>query len=158
MLLPYLVGVWEKNEGISAALSVRACGSVEAKLIGGDHPADFAGLDLDLLVVSPEAVGWAGAGNITCRAVLLHGAAGPLVRILRAGYAVSYGTSPRDTLTFSSLEEGEHVCLALQRELVTLEGTILEPQEWRLPYPAGVSPLTYLAVAGGVLLLGGSSF
>ena len=154
MLLPYLVGVWEKNEGIGPALSVRIGGSVEAKLIDGTHPADFSGLELDLLVVSPEAVGWMGAGGLTTRAVLLPGSAGPLSRILRTDRVVSYGSSPKDTLTFSSLE-GSQLCLALQRELVTLEGTVLEEQEFVLRYPEDTTPRRFLAVTGAVLLLGG---
>lgn len=74
-----------------------------------------------------------------CRTVLLPGGAGPLARALRTGQAVSYGTSPRDTLTFSSLE-GDRICLALQRELVTLQGTVVEQQEMVLPFPAGSLP------------------
>ena len=101
---------------------------------------------------SPPA-GWAGAGAVDCRTVLLPGGAGPLARALRTGQAVSYGTSPRDTLTFSSLE-GDRICLALQRELVTLQGTVVEQQEMVLPFPPEASPLPFLATAGTLLLLG----
>lgn len=110
-----------------------------ARLRSGRHPAELAEGVLDLLVVSPGALGWAGAGAVDCRTVLLPGGAGPLARALRTGQAVSYGTSPRDTLTFSSLE-GDRICLALQRELVTLQGTVVEQQEMVLPFPAGSLP------------------
>ncbi|MFQ9411602.1 MAG: hypothetical protein ACLR1T_11845 [Evtepia gabavorous] len=60
---------------------------------------------------------------------------------------------PRDTLTFSSLGQ-DTLCLALQRELVTLSGDCLEPQEWPLPRQSQASPLFLLACAGLQLLLG----
>ena len=104
-------------------------------------------------MISPGAVGWAGAGAVHCRTVLLPGAAGPLARTLQAGQAVSYGTSPRDTLTFSSLE-GDRLCLAVQRELVPLSGPVVEQQELVLPFPTGASPLPFLAAAGALLLCG----
>ena len=81
------------------------------------------------------------------------GTAGPLARALNARQAVSYGTSPRDTLTFSSLE-GDRLCLAVQRELVTLGGAVVEQQELVLPFSTGASPLPFLAAAGTLLLLG----
>lgn len=148
----HTIGIWERDEGICAAVTPWvAQGGI--KLLPGSHPADFASEVLSLLVISPGATGWAGAGAVDCQTVLLPGSAGPLARSLRTGCAVSYGTSPRDTLTFSSLE-GEQICLALQRELVTLDGSVLEQQELVLPFPPGTSPLPFLAVAGILLLLG----
>ncbi len=146
------VGIWERDEGILDAVARRLPPSA-ARLRSGRHPAELAEGVLDLLVVSPGALGWAGAGAVDCRTVLLPGGAGPLARALRTGQAVSYGTSPRDTLTFSSLE-GDRICLALQRELVTLQGTVVEQQEMVLPFPPEVSPLPFLATAGTLLLLG----
>lgn len=148
----YQVGIWEFNEGLLEAVRTRMLPDA-ARLRSGRHPAELAGEPLDLLAVAPGATGWAGAGAVECRAVLLPGAAGPLARALRTGQAVSYGTSPRDTLTFSSLE-GDQICLALQRELVTLEGAVVEQQEMVLPFPVGASPLPFLALAGTLLLLG----
>ena len=124
------VGIWERDEGILDAVARRLPPSA-ARLRSGRHPAELAEGVLDLLVVSPGALGWA----------------------LRTGQAVSYGTSPRDTLTFSSLE-GDRICLALQRELVTLQGTVVEQQEMVLPFPPEASPLPFLATAGTLLLLG----
>ena len=146
------VGIWERDErvaaAVEAALAVRG-----AAVRTGRHPAELADTPLDLLAISPGALGWAGAGAVHCRTVLLPGAAAPLARALRAGQAVSYGTSPRDTLTFSSLEGGR-LCLAVQRELVTLEGAVVEQQELVLPFPTGASPLPFLAAAGALLLCG----
>lgn len=146
------IGVWERNEGIgaTAAAGVAALGG---ELVDGSHPAELAAQPLDLLAVSPGAMGWAGAGSIVCRTVLLPGGVGALARHLRAEQAVSYGTSPRDSITFSSLEGGR-LCLALQRELVTLSGGVVEQQELVLPCPVWDSPLPALAAAGVLLLAG----
>ena len=127
---------------------------LHARLLGGDHPADFTDGVLDLLCMAPGAAGWAGAPAVQCRMLLLPGGLGPLARGLRPVCAVSYGTSPKDTLTLSRLE-GTQICLALQRELVTLDGGLVEEQEWVLPFPAGWDPMNYLAMAGVLLALGG---
>ena len=146
------VGVWEADEGIAAA--VRAgLGVCSAQVRTGRHPAELAASPLELLTISPGARGWAGAGAVRCAAALLPCTAGPLARALSVRQAVSYGTSPRDTLTFSSLE-GDRLCLAVQRELVTLTGAVVEQQELVLPFPTGASPLPFLAAAGTLLLMG----
>lgn len=148
------VGIWERGEGIFNAVQA-AVGQQESdvELLRGNHPADFTDGKLDLLCISPAATGWAGANAVDCRMLLIPGAAGPLARGLRCSCAVSYGTSPKDTLTFSSLE-GAHICVALQRELVTLKGGVVEQQEFILPYPPEQSPLPHLAAVGILLLLG----
>lgn len=139
------MGIWERDEGIRTAVEA-GLGELAAEVRAGRHPAE-------LLTVSPAARGWAGAGAVPCGTVLLPGTAGPLARALNARQAVSYGTSPRDTLTFSSLE-GDRLCLAVQRELVTLGGAVVEQQELVLPFSTGASPLPFLAAAGTLLLLG----
>lgn len=146
------VGIWERDEGIFPAVSAGA-GPRRPRLIAGRHPAELAEPALDLLVVSPGATGWAGVSTVSCRTALLPGQAGPLARLLRGECVVSYGTSPKDTLTFSSLE-GNRLCLALQRELVTLQGSVVERQELVLHLPPERSPLALLAAAGTLLLLG----
>lgn len=146
------VGIWETGEALTNAvgelLSTRGI-----QVLCGDHPAPLSASPLDLLAVGPVAKGWAGAGAIRCPMVLLPGTAGPLARCLRAGCVVSYGTDHRDTLTFSSLE-GAQIGLAVQRELVTLEGCVVERQELPLPLPEGFSPQLLLAAAGVLLLTG----
>ena len=145
------MGIWERDEGIRAAVEA-GLGELAAEVRAGRHPAELAGARLELLTVSPAARGWAGAGAVPCGTVLLPGTAGPLARALNARQAVSYGTSPRDTLTFSSLE-GDKICLALQRELVSLAGHVVERQEFVVPFPPGEDPMTFLAAAGVLLLL-----
>ncbi len=100
------IGVWEREEGVAGAVeaALAAAGRAGLRLLTGAHPAALAGEALSLLTVSPGAVGWAGAGAIACRTVLLPGSAGPLARHLKADRAVSYGPSPKDSITLSSLE------------------------------------------------------
>lgn len=148
------VGIWERGNGVFDGVKrVLERREDSAVLLRGSHPADFREGKLDLLCIAPSAQGWAGAGAIDCRMLLLPGGLGPLARGLRCACAVSYGTSPKDTLTFSSLE-GDQVCVALQRELVTLPGGVVEQQEWVLPFPVGSDPMDYLAAVGVLLILG----
>ena len=145
------IGVWERDEGLAERVSrlaegcsalVRACG----------HPALLAGVELDLLVVSPLAAGWAGAGQLSCRTALLPGGLPALTRALPAGTVLSYGASSRNTLTLSSLDE-QRASVAVQREFVSLDGRAVERQELILPR-GGCSPDLLLAQAGAALLLG----
>ena len=151
------VGVWERGEGLCEAVKedLEHSGLERPALFCGCHPAELAGESLDLLVVSPGATGWAGAASVTCRLLLLPGSAGPLARGMQVEGAVSYGAGPKNTITLSSLE-GDKICLAIQRELVTVEGGVVERQELVLPYPAGrENPDLFMARVGTLLLLGG---
>lgn len=60
---------------------------------------------------------------------------------------------PRDSLTISS-REGDRLWAALQRELVTLGGQVVERQEFPLPLGPDGRAMSDLAVAGALLLLG----
>lgn len=148
----YQIGVWEQNEGLGP-LARELSG--EAEVTGAEHPALLAGREYDLLVVSPRAVGWAGAAALGCETVLLPGAAGPFVRSLRARRAVSYGLNPKDTLTVSSLV-GDRISVALQRGIIRLDGIVVEEQELVLPY-AGELPELVLARVGVELLVKGTA-
>lgn len=144
------IGVWEQNEGLAEL--VQSLTGERAEVADAEHPSLLAGEDYDLLIVSPLAVGWAGA-VLESETVLLPGAAGPLAGSLTAQRAVSYGLNPKDTLTVSSMD-GEHICVALQRGLIRLDGEIVEEQEMVLPY-AGELPELVLAKVGIKLLVGG---
>ena len=126
--------VFEDHEGIEADILRRLAG------LGGRPEARSAGQRPALLVVSP-------------RTALLPGDP-PLPELeLQAASAVSYGAGPRNTLTISS-RTVDRLWVALQRELVTVQGQVVERQEfpWRLS--PGASPQAALAVAGALLLLG----
>ena len=105
-----------------------------------------------LLVVAPE-VCLAECGKLECGTVLLPGSAAQQLDGLQARSAVSYGLSGRDTITVSSAE-GRRLWVAVQRDLVRLDGTVLERQEFPVRVPEGADELRTLALAGAMLLLG----
>lgn len=145
------IGVWERDEGLAERVS-RLAEGVPALVRACRHPALLAGLALDLLVVSPGATGWAGAGAINCRTALLPGGRSALTRLLPAVTVLSYGASSRNTLTLSSLDESR-ASVAVQREFLSLDGHAVERQELVLPCD-GCAPDLLLAEAGAALLLG----
>ncbi len=145
------IGVWERDEGLADRVSRLAEGAA-ALVRACRHPALLAGLSLDLLIVSPGATGWAGAGALNCRTALLPGGRSALTRALPAGVVLSYGASSRNTLTLSSLD-GQRASVAVQREFVSLDGRAVDRQELVLPYDGG-PPDLLLAEAGAALLLG----
>ena len=145
------IGVWERDEGLAERVS-RLAEGVPALVRACRHPALLAGLALDLLVVSPGATGWAGAGGINCRTALLPGGRSALTRLLPAVTVLSYGASSRNTLTLSSLDESR-ASVAVQREFLSLDGHAVERQELVLPCD-GCAPDLLLAEAGAALLLG----
>ena len=136
--------VLEAGEGIEAAILQRlsARGGLGGRCTSGDHPA--------LLVVSPKAAERGVSLPGQCRTALVPG---ELALPLRAASAVSYGVSPRDSLTLSS-REGDILWAALQRELVTVDGRVVERQEFPLSLEPGAGELSALAAAGALILLG----
>lgn len=108
-----------------------------------------------LLALSPNALPAPHAPGLRADCLLLPGDSGSaLAREVRAVQLVGYGFSPRDTLTVSGVT-GTGRMLCLQRALLTLRGTLLEPQE--IPFPtefAALSPERALFAAGVRLLAG----
>ena len=145
------IGVWERDEGLAERVSRLAQGRT-ALVRACRHPALLAGLKLDLLVVTPGASGWAGAGALYCRTALLPGGLSALTRALPADTLISYGASGRNTLTLSSLDE-LRASVAVQREFVSLDGKAVDRQELILPWD-GLTPDLLLAETGAALLLG----
>ena len=123
------IGLLEGGTGCAGLLSRALPPGLWARC----HPAQAGGV-YDLLLVALDWCGPLPAG-LTCRALLWPGRLGPLTEALEAGWVVSYG-------------------LALQREVVTLAGRSLEPQEVPLRGFAGVAPELVLAWAGVLLLAG----
>lgn len=139
--------VIETGEGIEETIlrGLAAQSGIIERCVSLSHPA--------LLVVSPKAAARELELPEACRTVLLPGDAGKLLDGLRAASAVSYGVSPRDSLTISS-REGNKLWAALQRELVTVGGQVVERQEFPLTLTSQGGELSTLAVAGALLLLG----
>lgn len=65
-----------------------------------------------------------------CRVLLAPGDCPAVLDLVQAGTVISYGLSPRDSLTLSSLTEP---VLCVQRALPRLDGTVVDPQEFPLP-------------------------
>lgn len=147
---------------ISEAL--RACGGEpEVGICRFDTISAMHGFCPDVLVLSPAAAsdGSIAAGKTACGIALLPGdTAGPAVSAaagdtgdsgIDAGCVVTYGMSPKNTITLSSISET--VCvLALQRELLTAGGDVLERQEIKVA--GGMKPDILLAVMGTLLICG----
>ncbi|MDD3347131.1 hypothetical protein [Oscillibacter sp.] len=118
----------------------------EALLPAGVVPLRFASemakKPWELLALTPEGCRRLGNGTIRCRALLVPGECrGELLEHVEAQSVVTYGLSPRDSLTFSSLTEP---VLCVQRALPRPDGGVVEPQEYPLPpllKPAELLPL-----------------
>lgn len=87
-----------------------------------------------------------GAGPL-CRILLTPGDCPPAI-LTGAETVVSYGLSPRDSLTLSSLTEP---VLCVQRALPRPDGTVVEPQE--IPLPSLSGPAEVLLPLLGLRLL-----
>ena len=134
--------VLEQGESLARRLVARFGPAVDAR----QHP--------HLLIIAPGTRSAPEPGGLHCRTVLLPGDCGGLLDRIYAQSAVSYGLSGRDTITLSSRDE-QRIWVALQRELVRLDGTVLERQEICVPIREGLDERQTLALAGAVLLLGG---
>ena len=104
----------------------------------------------DFLALTPMGCRMLAELDVRARLLLLPGSCG--TGCFWAETVVTYGLSPRDSITFSSLREP---VLCVQRRLTDLHGTVIEPQE--LPLPPDwtrfeAEPL--LLLAGARLLLG----
>lgn len=145
------VEVWERGKRLSGLLRQLLPGEMREGLRivpAGELPGEMRP---DLVVLAPC---WRGGGEGgICRCLLSPGSVGGLTGRFSAGWVVSYGLDRRDTLTLSAMEGGR-LCVALQRELVTLDGTTVEGQERPLSNGMGLSPAEALACVGVQLLLG----
>lgn len=73
--------------------------------------------------------------SVSCACLLVEGICpAELLSSVKTAHVVTYGMSPRDSLTLSSLREP---VLCVQRSLTRPDGTIMEPQE----LPLGELPL-----------------
>lgn len=88
------------------------------------------------------------SGGVVCRLLLAPGDLPALPPRLRAETVVSYGLSPRDSLTLSSLTEP---MLCVQRALPRPDGGVVDPQE--VPLPPLPAPAEALLPLLGLRLL-----
>ena len=145
------IGVWEQEEGLAERVAALVSGC-RAMVRACRHPALLAGQELDLLVVSPGATGWAGALALSCATALLPGGLSALTRSLPAHSVLSYGPSGRNTITLSGLNNGQ-AAVAVQREFPSLSGRSVERQELVRPFDGATTTDLFLAQVGAALLL-----
>ena len=108
------------------------------------------------LVVLTKANAKLPKAALKCRVLLMPGE----VRATELGtitpeWVASYGMSARDTITASSLDP-EQPMLALQRELVSIDGFVHEQQEIAVQIGEAENPMQAMAFYGACLLLGQS--
>ena len=127
--------------------------SIARCLVGRFGPAVRAEDKPRLLVVGPGGELPPGRELLECGTVLLPGGAGEVLEQVRAGSAVSYGLSRRDTITLSS-QSADRLWVAVQRELVRVDGTVLDRQEVPVRLPREMEAMQLLALTGAMLLLG----
>lgn len=84
-----------------------------------------------------------------CRILLLPD---ELISIPACDIAVSYGMSLKCSVTLSAT--GKKPVLAIQRELVTLKGKTIEPQEIPLKNPLFLSKYPLMATSAALLIMG----
>lgn len=106
----------------------------------------------DLLIVSPKSQCRAEK-IVDSKCILLPGDLLDGHGEITSEYAISYGMSPRETITVSSLSQ-EGAVISLQRELVTLAGEVLEQQELPKIPLMNASPEHVMTIAGALLLAG----
>jgi len=121
------------------------------RLVARFGPAVGADRQPGLLVIGPGVTEL--PVPLVCQTVLLPGSCSGLLNRVRAKSAVSYGLSGRDTITLSS-RRGDRLWVAVQRELVRLDGTVLERQEFSVQVGEELDTLSVLALTGAKLLLG----
>lgn len=113
--------------------------------------APGAVLRCGLLVVSPT---WHCDGKVVdavCRILLTPTGTAGLFRRLETDWVVSFGPSPQDSVSFSSLEPGA-LMLSVRREVPTLSGGLLDMQDIPVRCPEGAVPEEALAAGAAVLL------
>lgn len=104
-----------------------------------------------LLALTPEgcqALADSKGGGIICRFLLAPGELPVLPHRIQAETVISYGLSPRDSLTLSSLAEP---VLCIQRALPRLDGAVIDAQE--VPLPPLPAPAEALLPLLGLRLL-----
>jgi hypothetical protein len=157
------------GDGLSASILAgigRYGGAEGVRLTTAASCSELRGSRPDILVLSEEAPMSClrPESSIRCGILLLPGdtvaddtvaddriAGGNDTCGCEAGCIVTYGMSPKNTITLSSISETSCV-LAIQREFLTVSGDMLERQEIRIM--GGMKPGRLLAVAGALLILG----
>ena len=115
-----------------------------------------SGIKPDILILSSKYSRDAHSipENTSCGILLTpSGKMQELSKNIKADTVISYGMSPKDSITLSSIEPGS-IMLSIQRELPTLSDTILERQDIPVRSPDGAAPEDAMAFSAAMLLAG----
>ena len=137
---------------VARAIIQRLAADGSVTVSGVASPSEILRGRPDVLVITPgyDAARRENAQKrVSCGILLAPG--GTSLDFADAQSIVTYGMCPRDTITLSSISDGSCV-LALQRELLTAAGDILDRQELIVRGDGTTDHL--LATAGAMLLLG----
>ena len=114
-----------------------------------ERPEDLTGKEWPLLTLMGKRVCSLNSERIRCRILLVPGDCDPSrLAQIQTGCVITYGLSPRDSLTLSSLTEP---VLCVQRILPRPDGALIEPREF--PLPALPAPAADLLPLLGLRLL-----
>lgn len=114
-----------------------------------ESAAELAGRQWTLLALTAAGMGTLEHTALRCRVALVPGeCASGRLRRLQAESVVTWGLSPRDSLTLSSLAQP---VLCVQRTLLRPDGGVVEPQE--IPLPPLPAPAPVLLPLLGLCLL-----
>ena len=127
--------------------------SPSIQIIQGSALTDFPDT-YDLFVAGSFSHDAPGSAVLSCRALLLPGDVQMAAfSQISSKWVVSFGLSSKDSITVSSLTP-DSALLTLQRELVTLDGQVIEQQEIPVTIPSSASAPGIMALYGSLLLLG----
>lgn len=151
----YHIAVLEETPGtLSRLLEKRCTASGEGLVMTCGDSTRALGEAYDFIVISSETAErgrWDGTAS--CKVLLVPGKYAPkAVAAITSGCIVSFGMSARDTITLSSVDDRRPV-IALQRELLTLRGEMLDRQEIPIGLSYPVPGDALMAAAGALLIL-----
>lgn len=109
------------------------------------HPPVLRDIDADILIITSNA----HPPFSVCKILIIPD---ELFSIPKADIAISYGMSPKCSITLSSVDK--QPILAVQREITTLGGKSIEPQEIPLRNDLGLSKYALMASSACLLTLG----
>jgi len=125
-------------------------------ILSSDNMRYFLRTLPDIFVAPPGLKNISGGEKIACRSAVLCGEdASTLSEYIVSERIVTYGMSPKDTLTVSSAVD--NVTIALQREIIALTDETIEMQEVRIPME-DCADLNRLMAIACVMLLAGIPF
>ena len=126
---------------------------ISVLLSRGDRLSAFSG-SYDLFLATSSADAFDPSPGLHCDVLLAScDASSEVFSQISSGWVASFGMGTRDSITVSSLEP-DFAQLALQRELVTLDGVVLDQQEIPIALPPYTGPSAAMALFGALLLLG----